>query len=94
MSLTAGHGVRGFGFLSKEGETDDWLLAMGLLEWKKYNLSSGPNKKDSVWKYNLKFPSLFKHSDGVERNSRCGFPGGKVVEVMESILAWCWGMWF
>lgn len=65
LSLPAGPGVRGFSFLSKEGETDDWLLAMGSLEWKKYNLSSGPNKKGSVWKYSLKFPSLFKHSDGI-----------------------------
>lgn len=65
LALSAGHGVRGFSFLSKEGEADDWLLAMGLLEWKKYNLSSGPNKKGSVWKYKLKFPSLFKHSNGI-----------------------------
>lgn len=48
MALSAGHGVRGFRFLSKEGEADDWLLAMGLLEWKEYNLSSGPNKKGSI----------------------------------------------
>ena len=27
----------------------DWLLATGLLEWKKYDLSSGPNEKGSVW---------------------------------------------
>lgn len=93
LSLTAGHGVRGFSFLSQEGETDDWLVAMGLLEWKKYNLSSGPNKKGSVWKYNLKFPSLFKRSDGIWRISRCGFPGGKgVAQVVESALAWCWGI--
>lgn len=58
LALSAGHGVRGFSFLSKEGEPDDWLLAMGLLEWKKYNLSGGPNKKGSVWRYKLKFPSL------------------------------------
>lgn len=48
LALSAGHGVRGFRFLSKEGEADDWLLAMGLLEWKEYNLSSGPNKKGSI----------------------------------------------
>lgn len=65
VALSAGHGDRGFGFLSKVGEANDWLLAMGLLEWKKYNLSSGPNKKGSLWKYKLKFPSLFKHSNGI-----------------------------
>ena len=65
LVLSARHGVGGFSFLSKEGEADDWLLAMGLLEWKKFNLSSGPNKKGSVWKYKLKFPSLFKHSNGI-----------------------------
>lgn len=36
-------------FPQQGGEEDDWLLAMRLLEWKKYNLSSGPNEKASVW---------------------------------------------
>lgn len=65
LALSVGHGIRGFSFFNKEGEAGDWLLAMGLLEWKKYNLSSGPNKKGSVWKYKLKFPCLFKHSNGI-----------------------------
>lgn len=35
VALSAGHGARGFGFLSKEGEAEDWRLAMGLLECQK-----------------------------------------------------------
>lgn len=41
--------ARGCHSLSKDREAADWLLAVGFLEWKRCDLSSGPNEKGSVW---------------------------------------------